>query len=125
MNGFNQSDWDKSNVTIDAALGGIFNLMRGNWHAGSNPVFDERFLKKAANKLCWDYPKTASHHLIDVTMLPFNLLIDNKVESLRQEKLADYYQIKGGGHRALSDALQCCEIFARINNLKVDFSGIK
>jgi hypothetical protein len=51
-------------------------------------------------------------------MLAFPLLLEGKVEGLGQAKIAKYYNIEGGGHRALADAVQCAKIFATITNLE-------
>lgn len=119
LNGFNDKDWEMSAVTLEEALGGIFQLMRGAWHAGSNPKFDESFLKVAAKNFHWSYPKLASYHLLDVSTMAFPLLINGKVERLRQETIAGYYNIGGGGHRAMADTMQCLRILAKINNLEI------
>lgn len=119
INGYDDDSWYLDSVEINVAIGEVFDLMRGSWHAGSNPRFDEAFLKKAAHHLCWDYPKLASHHLLDVSMLCFPLLIKGEVENLRQGTLSKYYDVPGGGHRALADAMQCFYLFANINNLKI------
>lgn len=117
LNGYCEDDWSFGAVTLSEALGEVFKLMRGAWHAGSNPKFDADFLKKAADNLRWDY-KSRSYHLLDVTMLAFPLLLEGKVEELKQENIARYYGIDGGGHRAMADAVQCAKIFAHINNLE-------
>lgn len=121
LNGYSPEEWGSSNLTVPLpdALSGIFNLMRNSWHAGSNPKFDESFLKKAADSLRWGYPKLASFHLLDVSTMAFPLLVEGKVDRLRQESIAKYYEIPGGGHRAMADTMQCLQIFARINNLEV------
>lgn len=119
INGYNENDWSINYSEFDTAIGNVFDLMRGAWHAGSNPRYDEAFLKKAAEELRWDYPKLASYHLLDVSMQAFPLLITGEVEKLRQEVLCKYYDIPGGGHRALADAMQCFRLFANMNNLKV------
>lgn len=118
LNGYNQDDWDMESVDLPLALGETFRLMRNSWFAGSNPKFDDGFLRKAAAELHWDYPKLASYHLVDVSMLAFPLLLERKVEGLAQAKIAKYYNIEGGGHRALPDAIQCAKIFAKITNLE-------
>lgn len=118
LNGYNEEVWERDSGYLDKALGEIFRLMRGSWHAGSNPIFDERFMKKAAKKFHWTYPKLASYHLIDVTMMAFPLLVNGDVEELKQETISEYYEIDGGGHRALADSIQCAKIFAKINNLE-------
>lgn len=119
INGYDDNIWYNDSTGIDIAVGDVFDLMRGAWHAGSNPRFDEAFLKKVAEELSWDYPKLASHHLLDVSMLAFPLLIKGEVEDLRQQTICKYYDIPGGGHRALNDAMQCFYLFANINNLKI------
>jgi DNA polymerase-3 subunit epsilon len=119
MNGYNFHLWEKEAVSLEVAIGSVFTLMRDAWHAGSNPKFDESFLKVAARDFNWDYPKTASYHLIDVSVLAFPLLIQGKVEKIKQESIAKYYGIEGGGHRALSDTMQCMKIFAKINSLEI------
>ena len=124
LNGYNDKEWDCIECTTDlpSALSGVFNLMRNAWHAGSNPKFDESFLKKAADSFRWGYPKLASFHLLDVSTMAFPLLIEGKVDRLRQESIAKYYEIPGGGHRAMADTMQCLQILARINNLEVSKS---
>jgi len=119
LNGYNYEDWSQDNEALYVALGEVFRLMRGCWHAGSNPKFDEAFMKRAAEQFNWDYPKLASYHLLDVSMLAFPLLIDGTVEKLKQETIASHYEIGGGGHRAMSDTMQCLNIFARMNNLEI------
>lgn len=124
INGYNEEEWGLfDNVTsLPDALGKIFALMRDAWHAGSNPKFDEAFLKKAAKDLHWDYNnRSISYHLLDVTMLAFPLLLEGKVEKLKQEALAKNYGIEGGGHRAMADAIQCAKLFAHINKLEFKF----
>lgn len=121
INGYNEEEWLNSAQTLSEGLGEVFRLMRGAWHAGSNPKFDEGFLKRAADKFHWEYPKLESYHLIDVPMLCFPLLMNGSIDKLQQETVAKYYEIDGGGHRAFSDAMQCLKIFASINNLKVKF----
>lgn len=121
LNGYNEEEWGMSEDTtyLPDALAGIFNLMRGAWHAGSNPKFDESFMKKAASELRWGYPRLASYHLLDVSTMAFPLLVEGKVDRLRQESIAKYYDVPGGGHRAMADTMQCLRILARINNLEV------
>ena len=119
LNGYNFEEWERESVSLDVALGGIFDLMRDAWHAGSNPKFDEEFLKNAARDFNWEYPKISSYHLIDVSVLAFPLFLEGKVEKLKQEKLGEYLGIQGGGHRALTDAKQCMEIFAKLNSLNL------
>lgn len=119
LNGYDQNEWFQNAIDLPAALSGIFNLMRNAWHAGSNPKFDESFLKKAASNLHWGYPKLASFHLLDVSTMAFPLLVEGKIDRLRQENIAKYFEIPGGGHRAMADTMQCLRIFARINNLEV------
>jgi DNA polymerase III epsilon subunit-like protein len=119
LNGFNEDDWNYNATSLEEALGGIFNLMRDSWHAGSNPKFDESFLKVAAKNLHWSYPKLASYHLLDVSTMAFPLLMEGKVERLRQETIAKHYGIDGGGHRAMADAMQCLKILAKMNNLEI------
>jgi DNA polymerase III epsilon subunit-like protein len=125
FNGYDAEEWEKdwdNLTTLPDALGQMFALMRDAWHAGSNPKFDEAFLKKAARDLRWDYTnRSRSYHLLDVTMLAFPLLLESKVEKLKQETVAGYYGIEGGGHRAMADAMQCARIFAHINNLEFKF----
>ena len=87
-----------------------------------NPKFDEAFLRRAAERFNWEYPKLASYHIIDVTMLAFHLLINGTVETLKQETIAKHYEIGGGGHRAMADAIQCAKLFAKINNLEFQWS---
>ena len=119
LNGYNEEEWLEGYSSLEGALGDVFKLMRGCWHAGSNPKFDESFLKKAAEEFRWGYPKLASYHLLDVSTMAFPLLMEGKVERLRQESIAQHYEIEGGGHRAMADAMQCLKIFARIHNLQV------
>jgi|SRR5690606_16599706 len=119
INGYREDVWYQESSQFEDVIGGIFDLMRGAWHAGSNPRFDEKFLMRAAKMLRWDYPKLASYHLLDVSMLAFPLLVKGEVENLRQQTICKYYDIPGGGHRALADAMQCLYLFANINNLKV------
>jgi len=119
LNGYNSEQWKNYSVPLDGALGVIFELMRDAWHAGSNPKFDESFLKAAAQDFNWDYPKTSSYHLIDVSMCAFPLLLENKVEKINQETVAKYLGIEGGGHRALLDATQCMKIFAKLHSLEI------
>jgi len=122
FNGYNPMTWDRESFPLAEALGKIFELMRDAWHAGSNPKFDEAFLRKAARDLHWDYTnRSRSYHLLDVTMLAFPLLLEGKVEKLKQETVAGYYGIEGGGHRAMADAMQCAKIFAHINKLEFKF----
>lgn len=109
-------------VSLDYALGRIFDLMRGAYHAGSNPAFDAAFLKKAADRFHWMYPTLSSYFLIDVTsMFGLPLVLNGAIEEMNQENLAKHYEIDGGGHRALADARQCLEIFAKVNSLKIDW----
>jgi DNA polymerase-3 subunit epsilon len=119
LNGYNDEDWSINLTDLSVALGGIFNLMRGSWHAGSNPKFDADFLQKAAKDFHWDYPRLASYHLLDVSILAFPLLMSGKVERLKQENIAKHFEIDGGGHRAMADTMQCLKIFSRINNLEI------
>jgi len=125
INKYDEQEWyEASNTTsLPVALAGIFELMRDSWHAGSNPKFDEAFLKVAVNTFNWEYPRLASYHLLDVSMMGFPLIIEGKVEKLKQEVLGKYYGIEGGGHRAMSDAMQCLKIFAKIHSLDISFSN--
>lgn len=121
LNGFDYEQWEHSDnlEDIPTAVGKIFELMRGSWHAGSNPKFDASFLEKAAKDIHWNYPKLASYHLLDVSTMAFPLLMEGKVERLRQEKIAESLGITGGGHRAMADTQQCMEIFAKLNALQI------
>ncbi len=118
INGYSEDEW-LDTVSMPTALSGLFKLMRNSWHAGSNPKFDEAFLKKVAQDLHWEYPKLASYHLLDVSTMAFPLIIDEKIDKLRQESIAKHYKIEGGGHRAMADAMQCLKIFALIHNLEI------
>ncbi len=120
LNGYNKKDWNQS-VTLPDALSGIFDLLRSAWHAGSNPKFDDAFLQKAAKDLRWSYPRLASYHLLDVSTMAFPLIMDGKIDKLKQESIAKHYEIEGGGHRAMADTMQCLKIFARINNLEITY----
>src|SRR5690606_29309111 len=51
INGFNEIEWSEDFTDFNIAIGEVFDLMRGAWHAGSNPKFDESFLQKAAEEL--------------------------------------------------------------------------
>lgn len=121
LNGYKSAEWAFSDNVKDLheAVGEIFRLMRGSWHAGSNPKFDASFLEKAAKKFHWSYPKLASYHLLDVSTMAFPLLMEGKVERLRQENIAESLGIPGGGHRAMADTQQCMEIFAKLNALQI------
>lgn len=119
INGYNEEEWALYGDYIATVLPELFEEMEGTWHAGSNPRFDEAFLKNYANRFRWSYPKLSSYHLLDVTAQALPLLLQGKIEKLKQENVAEYYGISGGGHRAFSDALQCAEIFAVLNNLIV------
>ena len=119
LNGYSKSEWETYSLPLEDGLFNVFDMMQDSWHAGSNPKFDEAFLKKAAKDLHWQYPKLASHHLLDVSTLAFSLLIDQEIDKLNQENVAKYYGIEGGGHRAMADVHQCLKIFARINNLEI------
>jgi DNA polymerase III subunit epsilon len=124
LNGYNEDQWDRESVSPEEALGGIFSLLRDTWHAGSNPKFDESFLKVLAKKLHWNYPRISNYHLLDVSTMAFPLLVNGNVERLKQETIAKYYGIDGGGHRAMADAMQCLSILAKLNNLKIVKSEI-
>jgi DNA polymerase III epsilon subunit-like protein len=123
INGYSENDWNgplsNIKVSLSDALEGVFGIMAGAWHAGSNPIFDADFLKVSADRLHWDYPKTSSYHLIDVTMLAFPLLIKGEVENLKQHNLSKYYNFGDCKHRALDDAEQCMKLFAKINELEL------
>lgn len=119
LNGYNEWAWSQDGQKLELAVGKVFDLMEGSWHAGSNPRFDAGFLANAARKLHWNYPKLASHHLIDVTTLSFDLYLHEKINKLNQDNLATYYELGGCKHRAFDDALQCLKIFAKTQNLKI------
>jgi DNA polymerase III epsilon subunit-like protein len=113
LTGYNEEEWERDSVHPKELYAEIFSAMEGCWHAGSNPVFDDGFLKVAASKHNITMPKLASYHYLDVTNLYFDLLLEGKVEKLRQETVAAHLGIEGGGHRALSDAKQCLDIFKK------------
>jgi DNA polymerase III epsilon subunit-like protein len=118
LNHYNVEEW-KDSVSLEEGLEKTFDLMRDSWHAGSNPKFDADFLKVAADSFHWDYPRLASYHLLDVSNLALKLFLEGKVEKLKQESLASYFNLGKTEHRALGDAIQCMNIFAKLYDLKV------
>ena len=120
LTGYNEEQWEKESVDELYLYKDILESMEGCWHAGSNPIFDSSFLKVAAERHKLPMPKLASYHLLDVTNLYFDLLINETLDKLKQETVAKYLEIDGGGHRALSDATQCLKIFARKYNLTLE-----
>jgi DNA polymerase III alpha subunit (gram-positive type) len=119
INHYDSTIWTKRAVPLCVALGNVFDLMEGSWHAGSNPIFDERFLKKAGKSLGWEYPKLISHHLLDVTTLSFKPYLEGKIKNLRQCVLAPYYNLGETQHSALQDVQQCIKLFAATLNLEI------
>jgi len=121
INGYNVHQWPGRGTEhyLPKALGKIFDLMRGAWHAGSNPHFDQSFLKDYAKVFHWDYPKLASYHLIDVTMLAMPLLVNGEVEKLSQDSISKYYNNGKCQHTAMADTVQCMKNFASINKLEI------
>jgi len=118
LNGYNPDQWTDS-VSLSIAMAGVFDLMRGSWHAGSNPRFDASFLEVAAEEYNWSYPRLAAYHLIDVSVLALPLLFSGEVEKLKQDSLAKHFGIGHCEHRAMADTKQCLQIFAKLNNLEI------
>ena len=119
LNGYDSKVWGVNTHNLSTALGGVFDLMRGSWHAGSNPKFDASFLEAAAEAYNWSYPRLASYHLIDVSVLAFPLMISGEVEKLKQDALARHFGLGKCEHRAMADTEQCMQIFAKLNNLEI------
>lgn len=119
INHYTQEEWEHDSVELNVGLEKIFALMRNAWHAGSNPAFDARFLKVASDSMNWSYPNLASYHLLDTSNLGFGLFLDGKVARLKQESLAEYFNLGKTNHRALDDSLQCMQIFAKVLNLNI------
>ena len=76
-------------------------------------------MRKAAEDVHWEYPKLASYHILDVTLLAFPLLVVGDVPKLSQDTIAQYYGIESGHHSAMGDAMCCLKIFAKIHNLEI------
>jgi DNA polymerase III subunit alpha, Gram-positive type len=122
INHYDEKVWEKDSVEFYFALGSILNTMRGSTHAGSNPKFDESFLRKAVDEVHWSYPKLSSYHLIDVSVLALPLLLKGKIERIKQDVLATHFKLTPQNHTAMGDANQCMEIFANLNELEIVIS---
>lgn len=119
INHYTKEEWEHDSVELHIGLEKVFELMKGTWHAGSNPAFDARFLKVAADSFNWSYPNLASYHLLDTSNLGFKLFLEGKVIKLKQEALAEYFNLGKTNHRALDDAFQCMQIFTKLYSLNL------
>lgn len=118
INNYKESDWENA-ISLPEALEKVFELMQNSWHCGSNPAFDQRFLKKAASDLHWTYPRLANYHLVDISTFAFPLLFQGKIAKIGQDTISRYYELGACEHSALADAMQCMKIFATINQLEI------
>lgn len=120
INNYDKKVWEREAVeTPSLVYKRLFGMMEGSWHVGSNPGFDERFLRKAAKNNSLDYPKLTSYHPMDVVMeVGFPLYLKGKIEKLKLNDLCKYFKLGEEKHEALDDALKCLKL------LKINFNNI-
>jgi DNA polymerase III subunit epsilon len=113
INGFSVEAW-KDARSLPEVLVELYDIIHMTILCGSNPFFDYSFVKAGCDALGWEFPRLLSYHKIDVPTLGVKLLLEGKIERIKQVTLAEYFQMKKQEHRAMADVEQCIEQFKEL-----------
>lgn len=113
INGFSIEAW-KDAKTLPEALIELYDVIYMSILCGSNPFFDYSFVKAGCDALGWEFPRLLSYHKIDVPTLGIRLLLEGKLEKIKQVALAEYFGMAKQEHRAMADVEQCIEQFKKL-----------
>ena len=112
LNGYSPKAWEDARSLPDVLVE-LYDAINNSIICGSNPQFDYDFVKSGFEALGWNFPRMLSHHKIDVPMLGIKMLLEGKVEKIRQNVLAQHFGLGEQEHRAMTDVRQCMEIFRK------------
>lgn len=112
INGFSVEAWRDARSLPDVLVE-LYDIIHMSILLGSNPTFDHDFVKAGCEALGWSFPQLLSYHKIDVPAWGLKLMLEGKIERIRQSVLAKHFGMEEQQHRAMADVEQCIEIFKR------------
>lgn len=118
LNGYRETGWGWSGVTLADGLGRVLPLLEAAIPAGQVIAFDLAFLRVGAASAGLEWPST-SHHTIDVPSLAWPLLAHGLTESLSQEDLCAALGVpqRQPAHRAMPDIRTTIDVARRLVGL--------
>lgn len=116
LTGYGSPDWIASQprYLVDAEAERISKALEGcEILAGSNPSFDERFLRATFARLRVDFPKIG-HRKIDTSSLAAPLLLAGLIEKTGLEHLMKFFGLGDQKHDAHDDVFDSIACFERL-----------
>ncbi len=114
INGYDPEVWDREGVTLDEAMLKYLKFIEWTNFCGQNPHFDKGFLECAALKCELPWPRMQGYRLVAVEMMAWPLFLSGKIENVKQETLARYFDLGEQTHDAMDDVEQSIEIYRRL-----------
>lgn len=112
INGFSAEAWQDARL-LPEVLVELYDCLHMSIVIGSKPDFDARFLEAGFTALGWNFPRMLSYHRIDVPTLWIKLVLEGKIQKIKQETVGEFLGLPKQEHRAMADVQQCIEIFRR------------
>jgi DNA polymerase III epsilon subunit-like protein len=120
LNGYDPEVWEREARPLDEVMLEFLPFIEWTNFGGQNPHFDKGFLTEACRKCDLPWPRMQGYRLIAVEMLAWPLLLNDKIENVKQETLMKYFGLGGQSHDALDDIRNSIEIYKRLVKHAVD-----
>ncbi len=113
INGYTPEKWEGAPAVTDVLLK-YFDMVQWTNFGGQNPAFDKKFIDATARRHGIQWPKMSGYRLVGTEMLSWKLLLEGKIENVKQETLAAFLGLGKQTHDALGDIRQCVKIYEKL-----------
>jgi len=114
INKYDPEVWAKEAIHLADALSQALPLLRDAYPIASKPQFDMGFIAKAVKDLCWQMPRMAGHHPIDITSAFVRLYFEGKIDRIGQDYVTRLLFNKTADHLAEPDVDDMIKLMSHV-----------